>query len=382
MTGGSETAERQRRRAYADRVKEALLRRTIADVAPGTALREGLERILRGQTGALIVLGHDKVIDEISSGGFALDVPFSATALRELAKMDGAIVVEHSSGRIVRAAVQLVPDASIHTEETGTRHRTADRVSQQSGMPVISVSKSMQIISVYVGGERYVVEDSTTILSRADQALGTLERYKLRLDEVSATLAALEVEDLVTLRDVAHVAQRQQMVRRIAAELEGYIRELGTDGRLLALQYEELMAGVPEDRVLIVRDYLPGKKRHTGIKSSAASVTAAVQALDSLDAEELLELNLIAEALGYPGPRGEDLDQALAPRGYRLLARVPRLPEVVMDRLVEHFGSLQRLLAAEIDDLRDVEGVGEGRAHSVREALSRLAESSVVERYG
>lgn len=368
--------------AYADRVDQALLRQTIIDVAPGTALRDGLERILRGRTGALIVLGHDKTLEAISSGGFALDVPFTATALRELAKMDGALVVDRSLTRIVRAGVQLLPDAAIPTVETGTRHRTADRVSQQSGFPVVSVSKSMHIISVYVSGERYLVENPTTILSRANQALGTLERYKLRLDEVSATLSALEVEDLVTLRDVAHVAQRQEMVRRIAAELEGYIRELGTDGRLLALQYEELIAGVQEVRVLMARDYLPGKKRSPGIKANSSSVTESVQALDSLDAKELLELNLLAAALGYPGEHVEDLDRPLSPRGYRLLARVPRLPEVVMDRLVEHFGGLQRLLAAEIEDLRDVEGVGEGRALSVRESLSRLADTSTADHFG
>ena len=245
----------------AERIDEQLrLRATLASIAPGTALRDGLERILRGRTGALIVLGLDKTVESISTGGFTLDVPFTATGLRELAKMDGAIVVDKDVTRIHRAAVHLMPDHTIPSEETGTRHRTAERVAKQTGHPVISVSQSMQIIAAYVGDIRHVLEDSGKILSRANQALATLERYKMRLDEVSATLSALEIEDLVTVRDVAVVAQRLEMVIRIAREIEDYVLELGTDGRLLSLQLEELVTGVDAERELVVRDYLPGRQ--------------------------------------------------------------------------------------------------------------------------
>ena len=232
------------------------LRATLALIAPGTPLRDGLERILRGRTGALIVLGNDRTVESISTGGFALDVPFTATGLRELAKMDGGIIVDKGLTRILRAAVHLMPDQRIPSEETGTRHRTADRVAKQTGHPVISVSQSMQIIAAYVGETRHVLEDSGQILSRANQALATLERYKLRLDEVSTTLSALEIEDLVTVRDVAVVAQRLEMVTRIAREIEDYVLELGTDGRLLSLQLEELVTGVDAERELVIRDYV------------------------------------------------------------------------------------------------------------------------------
>ncbi len=352
-----------------------LLRSTLALVAPGTPLREGLERILRGRTGALVVLGYDKTVEALSTGGFALDVEFSSTRLRELAKMDGAIIVDRDVTRILRAAVQLVPDPTIQTEESGTRHRTAERVAKQTGAPVISVSQSMSIVALYIGGLRYVLEDSTQILSRANQALATLERYKLRLDEVSGTLSALEIEDLVTVRDVSAAAQRLEMVRRIAREIEGYVIELGTDGRLLSLQLDELIGGVEPDRELIVRDYLPA---HGSRK--ARSVEDVLAELDALSAAELLDLATVARALGYSAA-GEGLDAAVSPRGYRLLAKVPRLPGLVIDRLVDHFGSLQKLLAANVDDLQAVEGVGESRARAVREGLSRLAESSILERY-
>ena len=240
---------------------EVALRELLGRIAPGTALRDGLERILAGRTGALIVLGYDRVVESLCTGGFALDVALSATRLRELAKMDGAVIVSYDGSRIVRAGVHLMPDPTVPTEESGTRHRTAERVAIQTGFPVISVSQSMHIISVYVAGRRYTLEHPTTILARANQALAALERYKLRLDEVASTLSALEIEDLVTVRDAMSVSQRLEMVRRIADEIEGFVVELGTDGRLLALQLDEMLAGVEEDRGLLVRDYLPGSGR-------------------------------------------------------------------------------------------------------------------------
>ncbi|HLL65895.1 MAG TPA: DNA integrity scanning diadenylate cyclase DisA [Micromonosporaceae bacterium] len=351
------------------------LRSTLALMAPGTALRDGLERILRGRTGALIVLGHDRVVESICTGGFPLDVEFSATRLRELCKMDGAVVLSSDGARIVRAAVHLMPDPGIPSEESGTRHRTAERVAKQTGYPVISVSQSMRIIGLYVSGQRHVLDGSTAILSKANQALATLERYKLRLDEVSGTLSALEIEDLVTVRDAVAVVQRLEMVRRIADEIAGYVVELGTDGRLLALQLEELMAGVEADRTLVIRDYVPG-----GGARRQRSTDDALDELDALSATDLIDLVAVARALGYPGS-SDALDAGVSPRGFRLLAKVPRLPAPVVDRLVEHFGSLQRLLGATVDDLQTVEGVGDARARGVREGLSRLAEASILERY-
>ena len=349
------------------------LRAILATLAPGTDLRDGLERILRGNTGALIVIGFDRTVDSISTGGFPLDIEFSATRLRELAKMDGAVILSGDGIRILRAATQLMPDSSIPTEESGTRHRTAQRVSTQTGFPVISVSQSMRIIGLYLNGRRHVLEGSAALLSRANQAIDTLERYKTRLDEVSNTLSALEIEDLVTVRDAVSVAQRQEMVLRIADEVSRYVVELGVDGRLLALQLEELLAGVRTDRELIVRDYLPTGRR-------ARTFEAAAAELDELTQIDLLDLTSVARALSYPATP-EGLDLAVSPRGFRLLSRVPRLPTTVLERVVEHFGGLQKVLAATAEELQDVEGVGETRARAVREALSRLADASIVDRY-
>lgn len=364
------------------RTPEEMLRQTLALVAPGTGLRDGLERILRGRTGALIVLGQDRLVESLCSGGFDIGIEFSPTRLRELAKMDGAIVVDKDVTQIHKAAVQLVPDSAIPTSESGTRHRTAERVAIQTGHPVITVSASMQIIAIYVGGIRHQLEGSESILARATQALATLERYRQRLDRVTSTLSTQEIEDTATVRDVALVLQRQEMVRRISEEISQYVLELGTDGRLVALQLEELTGSVGAGSEAVLRDYSHSAVA-AGLAEEPLDVDAAVRGLPELTSTELVDLGGIAKLLGFAtGSGGVDvLDRHVQPRGYRLLAGLGTLPRAVVDRVVEQFGGLQQLMAASIEDLRSVEGIGDLRARTVREGLGRFAEDSLLERY-
>src|SRR5881275_2089421 len=329
-------------------------------VAPGTPLREGLDRILQARMGALIVVGDGPEVLSVCSGGFLLDAEFTPQRLSELAKMDGAIILASDTSRVARANVHLVPDPNVPTSETGTRHRTAERVGRQLDVPVITVSEDMSLVAIHRRGEKHTLEPIPRVLARADQALQILGRYKTRLDSVSGSLSALEVEDLVTVRDVATVLQRAEMVRRIAEEIEGYIVELGTDGRLVQLQLEELMGGVEDDRRLVIKDYSQADDKW--------QLSNAMSALADLSTEHLL-----AES-------GE-LDMSLQPRGYRLLSKIPRLPDAVIERIVQRFGNLQKIMRATIDDLDDVEGVGSTRARAIKDGLSRLAETSILDRY-
>ncbi|MCW2812538.1 MAG: disA [Friedmanniella sp.] len=339
----------------------------LALMAPGTPLREGFERILSGRTGALVVLGQNRVISQISTGGFVLDVPYSPTALRELAKMDGAIIIDTPSHRIVRAGVQLMPDPAVSTVETGTRHRTADRVARQSGLPVVSVSASMSTIQLYLDQQRHLLEHSEHILSRANQALQTLERYRGRLREVTNQLSSLEVQDQVTVKDFVVVAQRLEMVRRLDLELDGYVVELGTDGRLLTLQLNELSVGLDELRDRLERDYRPADHPDFGFA-----------ALQQLSTAELLDPLVVARAVGFPGT--EHLDSPVSARGYRQIAQIHRLPGALGIRLIEHFGNLQALFGADAAELQTVDGVGEQRARVIRDGLLRLADSAYQQR--
>jgi diadenylate cyclase len=340
-------------------------------VAPGTQLREGLDRILQARMGALIVIGDSPEVLSVCSGGFLLDSEFTPQRLSELAKMDGAIILASDCSRVARANVHLVPDPNIPTSETGTRHRTAERVGRQLEVPVITVSEDMSVVAIHCGGEKHTLEPIPRVLARADQALQILGRYKARLDAVSGSLSALEVEDLVTLRDVATVLQRVEMVRRLAEEIEGYVVELGADGRLVMLQLEELVGGVEDDRRLVAKDYYRA--------SPDTDLWSVLASLARLDDELLIDLHEVASVLGL-GP-SVGIDSALQPRGFRLLHKIPRLPEAVSEHVVARFNNLQKVMRAGLVDLTEVEGVGEVRARAIKEGLSRLAETSILERY-
>jgi diadenylate cyclase len=350
----------------------AAMLEALAQVAPGRPLRAGVDRILQAGMGALIVVGDGPEVLAICSGGFLLDAEFTPQRMSELAKMDGAIILAGDASRIARANVHLVPNPTVPTSETGTRHRTAERVARSVDVPVISVSEDMGIIAVYRHDQKHPLETMPRLLNRANQALQTLERYKSRLDAVSGGLTALEVEDLVTVRDVATVLQRAEMVRRIAEEIEGYIVEMGTDGRLIRLQLEELMGGVEDDRRLVIGDYFsPGP---------AWDLDDAIAHLGNLSYDELLDPSEVAALLRLPSGTSE-LDAHLQPRGYRLLGRVPRMPAEVIDRLIDRFGDLQKIMRASVDDLNEIQGIGGRQAQAIKEGLARLAESSILDRY-
>jgi len=352
--------------------RSVTLLNALAAVAPGTPLREGLDRILQASMGALVVVGDGPEVLNICSGGFLLDAAFSPQRLSELAKMDGAIILAGDATRIARANVHLVPNPNVPTSETGTRHRTAERVARSIPVPVVSVSEDQAVIAVYVNGDKHPLEAIPRLLNRANQALSTLERYKNRLDTVAGALSALEIEDLVTVRDVVAVLQRTEMVRRIAEEIDGYIIELGVDGRLVRLQLEELMGGVEDDRRLVLRDYF-----HEEV---SWHLEEALTSLAELGTDDLLDLTSVAAMLHLPDG-AVDLDTSLSPRGFRLLAKVPRLPEKVIGEIVERFGSLQKVLRASVGDLDEVKGVDAGRARTIKEGLARLAEASILDRY-
>ncbi len=341
----------------------------LALLAPGTDIRDGIERVIGAGRGALIVVGWSATVESIVSGGFTIDTQLTAQRLSELAKMDGAIILDAEATRILRANVHLVPDPSITTTETGTRHRSAERVARQTGLPVISVSESMRRVTLYIGDRRRSLEEVGPLLQKANQALQTLERYRNRLDEVSETLTLREVEDAVTLRDALIVLQRVEMLRRIGEEVEDYIAELGSEGRLIRLQLEELMSAVESTRRLLVEDYMADRRR---------KVQTPLGELDALLADDLLRFESIGLALGYE--EDADLDRPLDARGFRLLSRLPRVPTNIIRKLVAHFGTLPRLLEAEVEDLTEVEGVGELRARSIHDGLRRIAEANRVDR--
>lgn len=348
--------------------QEDVMLAALQSVAPGTPLRVALDSVIAGRTGALIVIGDERGVDALSNGGFEINAPFTPQRLFELAKMDGAILLDSAATRIRRANVHLMPNPSLPTSETGMRHRTAERVSRQTDAIVVSVSKRRETVSLYSKGARLSLQDIEVVLAKANQALQTLERYRSRLDEVSNHLIALEFEDLVRFGDVAVVVQRFEMLRRVSRELNRYIVELGSEGRLVRMQAEELTAGIEDDYQMLIRDYAQDLAPR-----KLASVLARISALTP---DQLLDSAVLAGVLGYSA---KDMDeQQVRPKGYRLLRRVPLLPNTVISRLIDRFGTLSALLAATETELDDVEGVGSRRARSIIDGLRRMRERAVL----
>lgn len=356
-------------REYSERGRQQRLMGVLEKVAPGTELREAFNRILQVGSGALIVAGDLQELKVMMSGGFRIGCELTAPRLFELAKMDGAVVLSKNLKTINYANVHLVPDPSIVTDEAGMRHRTAERVARQtrSNAFVVAISEKMNSVSVYMGNDHFTLESIPLALAKADQALQTLGRYRVRLDEKYGVLDRLEVEDMVTLRDVVKVIQRNESVARIAADIRFRVSELGVDGRLVSLQLNELMAGVEKQGKLLVDDYyLHGSKRNPD---------KIIANLGNLSNSEFMSDASVARGLGYKGS-SELLNRLVRPRGYRILSAIPRMPASVVDKVVARFENLKNIMRASTALLDEVDGVGQRRAIAIKEGLERISDSS------
>ncbi|NLJ84066.1 MAG: DNA integrity scanning protein DisA [Halanaerobiaceae bacterium] len=357
--------------------RELQLLEILKMIAPGTVLREGLENVLRAKTGGLIVVGDSEDVLAIVDGGFNLNADLTPARLYELAKMDGAMVLNSNADRILCANAQLIPDPTIPSEETGTRHRTAERVAKQTGSLVIAISQRRDIISLYLGNQKHVLEDIRVILSKANQALQTLERYRNVLDQSLTNLSSLEFEDLVTISDVATVIQRAEMVLKIEREIRRYIIELGTEGRLINMQLQELIGDIKDEIILLIRDYMVISDE---TEKDEKDPEKLLYDLTNWSSDEMLSLNTISKALGHGGSMNA-LDSIVSPRGYRVLRKIPRLPMPVIENLVIQFSNLQNILNASPDELDDVDGIGEVRAQAIKDGLRRLRDQVLLDRH-
>ena len=339
-------------------------------IAPGTPIREGLENILKAKTGGLIVIGDSKEVLEIVDGGFSIDVEYTPAKLYELAKMDGAIVLSGDLKRILLANTQLIPSSDILTNETGTRHRTAERTAKQTGELVISVSQRRNIITLYKGNYRYVLEDTSKVITKANQALQTVEKYKKVFDSKLNILNEYEFNDIVTLENVIISIQRAEMVMTVAEEVNKAIYELGEEGRLLQMQLDELVGDMELEELLIIKDYMVPNKKKTP--------EDILKEIKQITHEELLKPQEIAKILGY-----EDFDNydevGVFTKGYRVLNKIPRVPANIVENLVKSFKSFQHILAADIPALDDVDGIGEIRARMIKQSLKRMQEQFIFD---
>jgi diadenylate cyclase len=330
-------------------------------VAPGTALREGIDMILSARTGALIVIGDEENVSELSNGGFAFETPYTPQRLYELAKMDGAIILDSEGQRILKANVHLVPDSTLPTVETGMRHRAAERVSLQTKAIVIAISQRRNTISLYLMGNRFTLEDTEKVLAKANQALQTLQRYRTALDDALTRLTTLEFDDVVTVGDVSETVSRFEAVRRVGREVERLIGQLGTEGRLVRMQAEELRAGVTHEYLQLLRDY--------AADPSPRAVATLTSELGEMPLDKLLETDVMSAKLGLNA--AQKADEHMRARGFRILAQIPMIPSGVVSRIIDRYVSLPEILRATAEDLDDIDGIGTRRAKAIINGLNR-----------
>lgn len=345
-------------------------------LAPGTLFRNGLDNILKAKTGALILVGESEDANKLIDGGFTINEEVTPANIYELAKMDGAIIISKDLKKILKANTQLVPDAKIKTTETGTRHRTAERIAKQTNELVICISQRRGIITIFKGDLRYVINETPNVIMRANQTLEALEKYKFVFDNMMNILSEHEFDDIVSLETVANSIYRSEIIMRMETEVERNIIELGDEGRLVNMQLEELIANVESEEKKIIQDYMIIKKKSS---KTAESILADIRKLDKKD---LIIAEKIIKVLGYEGDIDTNLlDLNVSPKGYRILSKVPKMPMSIIDKLVSSFGSLQGVCSATIEELDDVEGIGEIRAKIINQSLRRLQEQYLLKGY-
>ncbi|KIL53593.1 DNA-binding protein [Jeotgalibacillus alimentarius] len=337
-------------------------------VAPGTPFREGIDNVLRAGTGGLIVVGCNDKMKPLVDGGFQIHCPFSPTYLYELAKMDGAIILNESGSKILIANAQLNPSPMVPSSETGMRHRTAERVARETDSLVIAISQRRNVITLYKGTYRYALKEIAVILAKANQALQTLEKYRTVLDQSLSHLTLLEYEEAVTYNDVLQVIHRFEMVIRIKNELLLYLNELGSEGRLVRLQLNELLADLEKEAVMVIRDY--ASQDHAGAHDMYEAFAEKVSS-------KIMEDESIMKMLGHPS--STEYESQTVPRGYRVLNKIPRLPLTIIENIIGDFGTLDQLKKATVEELDQVDGIGGIRARKIKEGLKSVREQSLAD---
>jgi diadenylate cyclase len=327
----------------------------LGKLSPGKSLRTGLDDILNGRTGALIVVECDEA-KNIFEGGFKVNCKFTSQRLAELSKMDGAIILSSDMKRILFANALLIPKSDIPTEETGTRHKSAERTAKQTGAIVIAVSERRRKITLYYDNKRYVLQNSEDILRRATETLQILEKQKEILDENLKNFNILEITNLVSYGDVCLVLQRIEMVIKMTNNIKRYLIELGNEGTIIKMRINELTKGIIERRDLIIKDY-------------ALKPLYVTKFLENLSSDSLLDLASLSRMLFEESP-----DKTVFSRGYRLLNKL-NLMDKETKSLVSSFENLQNILNADEESLRKIL---KNKTNTFRDQLVNLKEQIMI----
>ena len=318
---------------YQERFEQA-----IRQTAPGTALRRALDMIIAGHLGALICIGDSDNVIAAGDDGFKLDISFTANRLFELSKMDGAIVVDKDVTRILRANYHLNPDPSLPTSETGMRHRTAARMSLLTKALVISVSERRQVVNLYLDGRGYQLRSVQELMGSVNQLLVSMQGTRTQVDRGLLRLTTLELNNIVTVRDVTDVFYLFEVLLTEAEEFDRLILQLGSEGKTIKMQRDEFIGDLDAEYTLMIRDY--------ALDSSEDNAAKIRRKFHDTRNSDMRSAKSVARMLGYES-FGEDT--VLTPLGLRTLNNVSVVRDGVADKIVDEYGSLKGLL----DDIEE-----------------------------
>lgn len=341
--------------------KERELTASLKMLSPGTSLRHGIDQIMQANTGGLIVVGDTPEILNLTEGGFRINCTYSPTRLSELAKMDGAIILSTDIKRIVRANVTLMLNASIPSNETGLRHRAAEKFAKETGHIVLAISKRRNTLTLYTRNQGYIFRERTDLMSGANHVILVLNQYVKTMQQNVATLNWAELNGSVTLQKVITAIQACERVRRTERELNGYQIELGNEAKSLQLIPSELSTEI-ERAMLIIKDYYRQEDREE---------YQVFEKIFNLTPSELALEDNICDILGYT-PDFNDQQKTIIPQGYRMISQIPRISMNIVENIVKQFKTLDNIIASNIDVLKDVEGVGKTRASVIKETLIQM----------
>lgn len=322
--------------------------------APGTSIRGALDDLLNAEMGALIVVDNGNV-SEVTEKGFRINSKFTGQKLVELAKMDGAIILSKNIKKILYANAMLFPSQEIFTKETGTRHKSAERTSKQTGAIVVAISERKRKITLYYGDQRYELKDSSEILRRAAETSQILEKQRESFNESINNLNLLELNRMVTINDVCGVIQRFEIIRRISEIIKRYLVELGKEGIIISTRLKELTRGLDREEELMLRDYFGQEYNYSK------------ELLEKMDFDFLLEPLNISRILF-----GEIHDKRVSPKGLRILSKT-NLLERYIDSLIANFKLFDKILLATDDELLKI-FQNEGMIPFFKEELYSLRE--------
>jgi len=332
----------------------------LTQLLPGEPLRIGVDLIAYKKTGALIVIGSSAKLDKISSGGVDLiNCEYSPEMLSELAKMDGAIIVDELVTKILKANVHLNPSDTLNTTQTGTRHRTAERTAEETSLTVITVSEESSLVKVFTNSDTTELEEPSVILGRVNESLQSVDRMRRRFDDAVAELGELEIENSLSNQQVLEVIQRGELLTRLAKQVRSEALRLGGEAGLVLIQIDSLESGVTDTLNLVLKDHLPAKKYR--------NIAKATDEISRQSYEELNDINYLGSVLGKL-----PLDDLSTSKGYRVLARLPNLPENLHDSIIQKFKTLPKLLSSSPEKLYEIEGIGQGRAQQLRNYFDTL----------